>query len=535
MEQGSLNEATLRQLIEAGRGLVSQLELEPLLHRLLEVAQDLTGARYAALGILDGDRRELERFLTAGIDATAHAAIGDLPRGRGVLGVLISDPRPLRLPRVGDHPKSYGFPPGHPEMNSVLGVPVIIRGEAWGNLYLTEKHGGAAFTDADEDAAVVLAAWAAIAVENASLYEKAEERRTELERVVEGLRATTEIARAVGGETDLARVLELIAKRGRALVHARSLVIYLDAAGGLESAAAAGDLDRHSAPAYPEQLGDGSTLLVPMAFRGSSIGVLAAFERTRGGPAFTPEDENLLRSFAASAATAVHTAQSVAADRLRHSLEAAEQERRRWARELHDETLQGLAALKVMLETAGGRSGEDALRAAVAHTTVQLDDQIRALRSLITELRPAALDELGLGAAIESLAERLATVEGIAVELDLDSEETLGRLPAELETTIYRLVQEALTNVAKHARAERAWVKVGRGTGSVEVAVRDDGMGFVPDAPGGGFGIVGMHERVAMAGGTLEIASSPGGGSSLSASLPLLAGDQPSSRSWSRA
>jgi GAF domain-containing protein len=154
MEQSSLNEATLRQLIEAGRGLVSQLELEPLLKRLLEVARDLTGARYAAVGILDEDRRELKRFLTSGIDAETHAAIGDLPRGRGVLGVLTTDPQPLRLPRVGDHPKSYGFPPAHPEMNTFLGVPVIIRGEAWGNLYLTEKAGGEPFTDADEDATV---------------------------------------------------------------------------------------------------------------------------------------------------------------------------------------------------------------------------------------------------------------------------------------------------------------------------------------------------------------------------------------------
>jgi signal transduction histidine kinase len=412
---------------------------------------------------------------------------------------------------------------------------VIIRGEAWGNLYLTEKGDGGEFTDADEDAAVVLAAWAAIAVENAHLYEQAEDRRGELERVVEGLRATTEIAQAVGGETDLARVLELIAKRGRALVHARSLVIYLAAADGLTSAAAAGELDRDSAPADPERLEEESALLVPMTFRGSPVGVLAAVERTSGGPAFTHEDEALLRSFAASAATAVHTAQSVAEDRLRHSLEAAEQERRRWARELHDETLQGLAALKVMLETAGSRGSEEDLRGAVAQTTAQLEDQIRALRSLITELRPAALDELGLGPAIESLAERLRSIEGLAVELDLGTDRALGRLAPELETTIYRFVQEALTNVAKHARAERAWVTLNPEADVVEVTVRDDGVGFVPDAATGGFGIVGMRERLAMAGGTLEIVSSPGEGSTFSAALPSAAGSQPSSRSWSRA
>src|SRR3989442_1623942 len=170
MANGGLDEAGLRRLIDAGRSLVSHLELEPVLDELLETARDLTGARYAALGVLDKRRRELERFITKGIDTETHEAIGDLPRGRGVLGVLISDPRPLRLANVGDHPHSYGFPPAHPEMRSFLGVPVLIRGEAWGNLYLAEKHGGAEFTEADEAAIVVLADWAAIAIDNARLY-----------------------------------------------------------------------------------------------------------------------------------------------------------------------------------------------------------------------------------------------------------------------------------------------------------------------------------------------------------------------------
>ena len=240
MDPGPLDAARLRRLIDAGRSLVSQLDLDELLERLIAVATDLTGARYVALGILDTERRELERFLTHGIDAEGRRAIGDLPRGRGILGVLIDDPRPLRLASVGDDARSYGFPPGHPPMSTFLGAPVMIRGEAWGNLYLTEKEGGAEFTAADEEAVVVLAEWAGIAIENARLYRASEQRRDELEASVRRLEATTAIARAIGGETDLDRVLELIVKRGRALVGASGMVILLTEDAGLVVAATAG-------------------------------------------------------------------------------------------------------------------------------------------------------------------------------------------------------------------------------------------------------------------------------------------------------
>ena len=166
--------------------------------------------------------------------------IGDLPRGRGVLGELIRDAAPLRLDDVGEHARSYGFPPGHPPMKSFLGVPIRIRGEVFGNLYLTEKEGGD-FDEADEQAVVILADWAAIAIDNARLYKSVWDRRAELERAVRGLRATSEIARALGGETELERVLELIVKRGRALVEARSVMILLEDQGDLVVAATAGE------------------------------------------------------------------------------------------------------------------------------------------------------------------------------------------------------------------------------------------------------------------------------------------------------
>ena len=198
-----------------------------MLARVLDAACELTGARYAALGVVDEAGAELERFVTRGVGPDAEQAIGDRPRGHGVLGVLIQDPRPLRVASLDEHPASYGFPAGHPPMETFLGVPVLMRGQVWGNLYLTEKAAGAEFDQADEDAAVALARWAAIAIANARLYRDAEQRRGELERAVQGLEATQAIAQAVGADTDLDRVLGLIVKRGRDLVDARSVVILL--------------------------------------------------------------------------------------------------------------------------------------------------------------------------------------------------------------------------------------------------------------------------------------------------------------------
>ena len=221
--------------------------------RLLAVARELTGARYAAIGVLDERREGLERFLTSGIGEDAHRAIGNLPGGLGVLGVLTSDPRPLRLADVGAHPQSYGFPAAHPPMTSFLGVPIVIEGQAWGNLYLTEKAGGE-FTDEDEEAAVVLADWAAIAITNARLYRDVRERRDELERTNRGLETTTEISRALAGVTDLDQVLELVVKRSRALIDARVAEIALLEGDEFVIAAVAGEgVGGPARPAAPDR------------------------------------------------------------------------------------------------------------------------------------------------------------------------------------------------------------------------------------------------------------------------------------------
>ena len=240
--QGQLNEKELRKLLDVGRALVADLDVETVLRHVLETARELTGARYAALGILDEGKEELERFVFVGIDEDTRRLIGPLPRGGGVLGELIRNPEPLRLPDVTQHRRSYGFPPGHPPMTTFLGVPISIRGEAWGNLYLTDKADGAEFDERDEESAIVLAEWAAIAIGNARLYEDVARRRAELERAVRGLEATATVARAVGFETDLERVLELVVKRGRALVDADSLLVILQEGDELRVAAAAGEI-----------------------------------------------------------------------------------------------------------------------------------------------------------------------------------------------------------------------------------------------------------------------------------------------------
>jgi signal transduction histidine kinase len=526
------------------------------LKRVLEAGRELTGARYAALGILDARHEELEQFLTVGIDEPTRRALGDLPRGHGVLGVLIHDPRPLRLRSVGDHPQSYGFPLGHPPMESFLGVPVRIGDKVFGNLYLTDKQGAEEFDEADEQTLVALADWAAIAIANARRHGGVRGQRDELVRAVRVFETSEEIGRALAGETQLERVLELVVKRSRALVEARVMVLALREGDELVIRAASGEVDRTQmqlaipledslsgyvlktgcarrlSAATPgvravllKAFGAHTALIVPLRFRGQGLGVLAALDRRGDGPEFTAEDERLMTAFATSAATAVATARDVTAEGLRRSLEAAERERSRWARELHDQTLQDLAGLKVLLSAA--RRAEEReqvdriLEQAIDHVQLGVD----GLRALVTELRPAALDELGTAPALRTLIDRTAATAGLEIELIVDLAYEQGRAATrhapELESVMYRLVQEALTNVVKHAGAGRVTVAVVEDDASVELTVTDDGAGFQTDAASEGFGLIGMRERVALLGGELNFDSQPGAGTSVAARVPV--------------
>jgi signal transduction histidine kinase len=379
-------------------------------------------------------------------------------------------------------------------------------------------------------------------------------RRQELEKAFRSLEATRDVVVAIGDEVTLEHVLELIVKRGRALVDARSLVIMLRDGQELVVRASAGHIrevqgvrlpiaestsGRVLEHRRPERITDlaatlqnapsefrvsdaHTALLVPMVYRGEALGVLAAFDRGEDGDVFGEDDEQMLRTFAASAATAVAMAQSVQADRLRSSLAAADAERRHWARELHDETLQGLGGLRVLLSSALRRDdptlAQEAMREAVEH----IEREIGNLRAIITELRPAALDELGLRTAIEALLDRHREQSGFEIDgaLELPGPSMRdGRLDGDLETIVYRLLQEALTNVAKHARAERVRVAVGESGEELSIEVQDDGAGFDPQTTNHGFGLAGMQERVTLAGGTLSVESGEWG-TLISARLP---------------
>lgn len=503
MDRDVLDEHRLRRLIDVGRSLAAQLDLEAVLGEVVEVGRELTGARFAALGILDEDGRE--RFI-------------------------------------------HGPPP----VQGFLGVPIVVRGQVYGKLYLAEKEGGGDFDAADEEAAAILVGWAAVAIFNIRLYGQSEEERGALERAVHGLEATTEIVRAVGGETDRSRVLETIAKHARSLVGARSLLVLLYEGDSSEVVAADGECGpapvgrRVAVEAWGQAealtaardigINASAALLAPLDFRGSTLGAIVALDRLEEGPRFLPEDERMLAAAATSAAAAVATVQSVTEERLRQNLMAAERERARWARELHDSVLQGMGSRRLLLSSALKSGDPKRLASAVEDGLRDVVRDIDDLRRLITELRPATLDQLGLVAALGDLVDRVRHSTGVelATDLRIDAE----RLDAELETVVYRLVQEALTNIAKHAAASNAELRIRGEEGRLDVLVADDGRGFDPTREYSGFGLTGMRERVELAGGELQIESGPEAGTRVVASLPLAAatgidpdaGDDPSAQ-----
>jgi len=540
----------LRVLVDAGIALSSELSLDALLQQLVETAAQLTGARYAALGVIDRTGQGLERFLTTGIDPETHAAIGDPPRGRGILGVLIRDAEPLRLHDLGDDPRSVGFPAQHPPMKSFLGVPILLRGVAYGNLYLTEKAGGD-FTNEDEELTQLLAAQAAVAIENTRLYETST-------RWLRHFESMNEIGDALAGELELEPLLGLVARRLRSLIQARLVLIALPDAGaeGLRIAAADGEgsdafglvgmelelggsktgrvLQRGRServdsvlddPEIDQQtarrMGIRSALYVPLVVRGRPIGVVVAHDKLGATSSFVDDDVRLTESLATRAATAVDLSERVSRDAVRRVVEAQEVERARLARELHDETGQALTSILLGLKALEERVQTDDGGAAIAELRELVVATLQDVRRLAVELRPAALDDFGLVPALERLRDTMSEQGDIAVEVksDLDDQQ---RLPAETETVLYRIVQEALTNVLKHAEATRVTVRLRRGDRFVEVVVQDDGSGFDPqNVRDGGLGLVGMRERVALLGGRMAVDSSQGAGTMLKAAVPI--------------
>jgi two-component system, NarL family, sensor histidine kinase DevS len=539
----------LRALVDAGIALSSELSLDALLQQLVETAAQLTDARYAAIGVIDQSGAGLERFLTHGIDAETHAAIGDLPRGRGILGVLISDAKPLRLADLGQDPRSVGFPEHHPPMRTFLGVPIMLRGVAFGNLYLAEKAGEGVFTQEDEELTQLLAAQAAVAIENTRLYESST-------RWLRHLESLGEIGDALAGEVELDPILALVARRLRDLVTARLVLIALPGGGGdrLQIVAADGEaadadglvgveldlggsktgrvLQRRRServdsvlddPELDQQvarrMGIRSALYVPLVVENRAIGVVVAHDKLGPTSSFTDEDVRLAESLATRAAIAVELSQRVSRDAVRRVVEAQELERASLARELHDETGQALTSILLGLKSLDAGAADDGERAAVAELRELVVSTLQSVRRLAVELRPAALDDFGLVPAIERLRDTVEEQGGISV--DVQSNLADARLPSEVETALYRIVQEAFTNVLKHASASRVSVQLNRGASSVTLVVHDDGKGFDPaNVRDGSLGLVGMRERVALLGGHLVIESSEDAGSMLKAEVP---------------
>ena len=541
----------LRVLVDAGIALSSELSLDALLQQLTETAAQLTGARYAALGVIDRTGQGLERFLTTGVDPETHAAIGDLPKGRGILGVLIRDAQPLRLHDLGDDPRSVGFPANHPPMKSFLGVPILLRGVAYGNLYLTEKQGGSDFTDEDEDLTLLLAAQAAVAIENTRLYETST-------RWLRHFESMNEIGDALAGELELEPLLGLVARRLRSLIQARLVLIALPDAGaeGLRIAAADGEAsDAYGLVGMELELGGSKTgrvlqrgrservdsvlddpeidqqaarrmnvtsaLYVPLVVRGRPIGVVVAHDKLGATSSFADDDVRLTESLATRAAAAVDLSERVSRDAVRRVVEAQEVERARLARELHDETGQALTSILLGLKALEDRVETDDGGAAFAELRELVVGTLQDVRRLAVELRPAALDDFGLVPALERLRDTMSEQGDIAVEVksDLDDQQ---RLPAETETALYRIVQEALTNVLKHASAARVTVRLKQGDRVVQLVVQDDGTGFDPQGVrDGGLGLVGMRERVGLLGGRMVVESSEGAGTLLKAEVPI--------------
>jgi len=535
----------LRALVETGIAINSELSLDALLERIVEAAARVTGARYAALGVIDRAGTALERFVTHGIDPEAHAAIGELPRGRGILGVLIRDARPLRLPDIGEDPRSVGFPPHHPPMRGFLGVPILLRGVAYGNLYLTEKEGGD-FTEEDEEVVTLLAAQAAVAVENARLYQSA----TEWSRQLESL---NEIGAALVSELELPRLLDLVASRLRELIGARLVTIALPVAADLRIEAADGDgaetsigttfplhdsktgrvLERGRSERVDSLLEDPEVhqdaarsfrartgLYVPLVLRDRPIGVLVAHDKLGADQRFDSADLRLAEQFADRAAVAVDLSRRVARDALRRVVGGQELERRRLARELHDETGQALTSILLGLRAVEEADGRDDVRTAVGDLRELVVATLQDVRRLAVQLRPKALDDFGLVPALERLVQTFAETSGIRVDLEAQLGEE--RLPAEVETTLYRIVQEALTNVVKHAEASRVSILLVRREGSATAVIEDNGRGFNPaTAPTDRLGLEGMRERAELHEGRLAVETAPGAGTTLVVEVPL--------------
>jgi signal transduction histidine kinase len=490
----------LQRLLQAVVAIGSQLDIADVLREIVTTAAEVADAQYAALGVLDPDaERRLSQFITIGFSDDQRESVGDLPHGRGVLGLLIDEPRAIRLPDIGRHPSSYGFPPNHPPMRTFLGVPVLVRGEVYGNLYLTEKRGGGEFTATDERLVLTLATAAGLAVQNARLYQHAEQRQ----RWLEGSRDVTTMLLA---GTPQAEVFPRLTAAVRELSGADSAFLVLRSADGILRASAADGLgaddivgtilpevsmsarvmgerqlvavadarvDPRITQTVIEAADAGPALFVPLGTEDAGVGTLVVTKRQHSQP-FPTETITLLESFAGQAALSLRLG---AAARDREQL-AVLGDRDRIARDLHDLVIQRLFATGMSLEGAVRGMQPATAVDRVQRAVDDLDTTIKEIRSTIFALQsPAPIAGEGLNAALRhavgSASSSLGFDPRIEIEGPLDT-----TVPSHVGEQLLAVLREALSNAARHAEATAVAVKVTVSHTDVVLSVQDNGIGL---------------------------------------------------------
>jgi signal transduction histidine kinase len=502
-----------RALLNAFIDISSDLDMHSVLDRIVASACELTGARYGALGVI-GNNGELSDFITRGIPRELHELIGDLPRGRGLLGELIEHPQPLRLEHLQDHASSYGFPPNHPPMTSFLGVPVRIRGTVFGNLYLTEKAEAAPFTEQDELLVQALATAAGFVIENARAFALSERRRQWLE-------ASVRIGESLQPPIELGRAMQQIAITARAVTGAAAVAILQQDDSDEYRPTAVDGQEAHRIPDLVERLDkailrcaeaseeemvtDGSertVALIPLRAHLAAGGVLLVLlERGRGF--LEGEERELLVSFADQASLALDRAQAVAD---REEL-AVVSDRDRIARDLHDLVIQQLFATGLQLQGVRRLTAEKAVTDRIDQAVGELDGTIRDIRTTIFELQGGG--RKALRTAASSLVKDYVPVLGFTPRMRT-SGPVDSAVPDELGTHLLAVLREALSNVARHALAGEASVDIEVTDDEVLLRVVDDGTGLPDERHESG--LRNVRRRALELGGAVRLRRTEGGG-----------------------
>jgi len=528
-------------LLEAGLTLASELSLPIVLQRIVDLAAQVTDARYGALGVI-GDDSNLVEFVTTGISDQERRAIGPLPTGRGVLGLLIHEPKPVRIKNIAEHPKSVGFPAHHPPMRSFLGAPVQAMGRVFGNIYLAEKRTAAEFSDEDQKSLIVLATQAGAAIANASLYEEVRSRE-------QWLAALRDITNRVLSGDEQASLLESIAEHARkvAAADAATVVSVSQTPGELVVAAAVGarssEMRGQTLPAdgsisgavmksgQPLSFDDvsadrrafqpivrlgrhGPAVFVPLRVPGGAAGTLMV-TRLKGSSRFDERRVRLVETLADQASVAIEYGRAQTELQRLGLME----ERERIAKELHDGIIQSLFAVGMSLQGTALMANSPDVSARIERAVEELDKVIRDLRNYIFGLRPGILADRQLDQALRLLGEEMQSGSRARVEVDVDA--SVAASLSARSAQIVQLTREALSNVARHAKASRASVRLGRHGSEAVLTVEDNGVGFDSGRDSKGSGIANMRARAANLGGSLEVTSEEGKGTKLLITFPI--------------